>query len=112
MDLDLEEAPPELYDSAETDIVNDTSLTNQIKDLKMTKVPITIVTGTHSLAVYCFQGPELIRSCRLLGRRKDYTLELYPKGRTWKEDCSHFKRLVHTSVQASVTFQFANTSLN
>lgn len=48
MDLDDEEAPPMLVDADGKDVVEDAGLSAEMDDVKVTKVPITVITGIRS----------------------------------------------------------------
>lgn len=48
MDVDDDDAPPMLVDAEGKDVVEDAALSAEMDDVKLTKVPITIITGMEA----------------------------------------------------------------
>ena len=91
MELDEEDVPV-LIDTTGQDVAPIVSQTKPL-DPEKTKVPITIVTGKF------FQLVQLRSShlpcLRISWSWQDYSLELYPQGAAWEEDCRYTEWLVN-----------------
>ncbi len=79
MDLDNDEFPPELIETT----------SEAVEEEKLTKVPITVVTGRFGWPPASRGEADAGNTHRIPGRGEDYAAQLHPDGRAWQEDCRH-----------------------
>ncbi len=96
--MDVEEdGPPSLVNVDETDHGAPDPNTRQLQDLSLTKVPLTIVTGTRH-SQHRSRILLLILGFRIPGCWQNYTGELHSKRAAWEANSSDTKRLVYTTM--------------
>lgn len=102
MDTDEEEPPMLVSANGDTNPVQE-SLASEMADVKLAKVPISIITGrtsispiNHSSVAWADQFlhvtlVDLLSCNRLPWSRQNHIVELHSHSSPWEEDCSYFE---------------------